>query len=43
MPGRSRLYVAELAQYVVQRKNNRAVCFDADYAFYLQKLKGGGG
>lgn len=36
-----RLYVEGCSQHVVQRGNNRAVCFycDADYAFYLQKLK----
>ena len=36
-----RLYVEGCLQHVVQRGNNRAVCFccDVDYAFYLQKLK----
>lgn len=36
-----RLYVEGCAQHIIQRGNNRAVCFycDADYAFYLQKLK----
>ncbi len=36
-----RLYVEGCAQHVIQRGNNRSVCFycDADYAFYLQKLK----
>ncbi len=36
-----RLYVEGCAQHVVQRGNNRSACFfcEADYAFYLQKLK----
>ena len=36
-----RLYVEGCAQHIIQRGNNRTVCFycDADYAFYLQKLK----
>ena len=36
-----RLFVEDCAQHIVQRGNNRAVCFytDADYAFYCQKLK----
>jgi len=35
------LYVEGCAQHIVQRGNNRDVCFyaDADYAFYLQQLK----
>lgn len=36
-----RLYVEGCLQHIVQRGNNRDVCFyaDADYAFYLQQLK----
>lgn len=36
-----RIYMQGCAQHVVQRGNNRSVCFytDADYAFYLQKLQ----
>lgn len=36
-----RLFVEGFAQHVIQRGNNRSVCFfcEADYAFYLQKLK----
>lgn len=36
-----RLFVEGYAQHIIQRGNNRSVCFfrDADYAFYLQKLK----
>ncbi len=36
-----RLYVEGCAQHVVQRGNNRSACFfcEADYAFYLKKLK----
>lgn len=36
-----RLYVAGCAQHIIQRGNNRSVCFYyvADYAFYLQKLR----
>jgi putative transposase len=36
-----RLYVEGCTQHIIQRGNNRAVCFycDADYAFYLQKLR----
>ncbi len=36
-----RLYVEGCAQHVIQRGNNRSACFfcEADYAFYLQKLK----
>ena len=35
-----RLYMEGCAQHVIQRGNNRSVCFfrDADYAFYLQQL-----
>jgi putative transposase len=37
-----RLFVEGCAQHIVQRGNNRSVCFfaEADYAFYCQKLKG---
>ena len=36
-----RLYIEGCAQHIVQRGNNRSACFfcEADYAFYLQKLK----
>ena len=36
-----RLYVEGASQHVVQRGNNRDACFfcEADYAFYLQKLR----
>ena len=36
-----RLYIEGCAQHVIQRGNNRSACFfsEADYAFYLQKLK----
>jgi len=36
-----RLYIEGCAQHIVQRGNNRSVCFfdTADYAFYCQKLK----
>ena len=36
-----RLYVEGCAQHIIQRGNNRDVCFynEADYAFYLQKLQ----
>lgn len=36
-----RLYVEGVSQHVVQRGNNRDVCFytDADYAFYAQRLQ----
>ena len=36
-----RLYIEGCAQHIVQRGNNRDVCFyrEADYAFYVQKLK----
>jgi putative transposase len=36
-----RVYLQGCAQHVVQRGNNRSACFytDADYAFYLQKLR----
>ena len=36
-----RLFLEGCAQHIIQRGNNRSVCFfcDADYAFYLQKLK----
>jgi putative transposase len=36
-----RLYMEGCAQHIVQRGNNRSVCFfsAADYAFYCQKLK----
>ena len=36
-----RLYVEGCAQHIIQRGNNRSVCFyhDEDYAFYAQKLK----
>jgi putative transposase len=36
-----RLFVQDCAQHIVQRGNNRTVCFftEADYAFYCQKLK----
>lgn len=35
-----RLFVEGCAQHIIQRGNNRSVCFfcDADYALYLQKL-----
>lgn len=40
MARRPRLYIEGCAQHIIQRGNNRSVCFfaDADYAFYLQKL-----
>jgi len=36
-----RIYMQGCAQHIVQRGNNRSVCFytDADYAFYLLKLQ----
>ncbi len=36
-----RLFVEGCAQHIVQRGNNRSVCFfaEADYAFYCQKIK----
>lgn len=36
-----RLYIEGCAQHIVQRGNNRSVCFfdTPDYAFYCQKLK----
>ena len=36
-----RLYVEGCTQHIIQRGNNRDVCFynEADYAFYLQKLQ----
>lgn len=36
-----RLYIQGCAQHIIQRGNNRDVCFyrDADYAFYVQKLE----
>ena len=36
-----RMFVSGCAQHIIQRGNNRSVCFynDADYAFYLQQLK----
>lgn len=36
-----RLFVEGCSQHIIQRGNNRSVCFfsDADYAFYLQQLK----
>ncbi len=36
-----RLFVEGCAQHIIQRGNNRSVCFfsDADYVFYLQNLK----
>jgi putative transposase len=36
-----RLYVEGCTQHIIQRENNRAVCFycDVDYAFYLQRLR----
>ena len=36
-----RLFIEGFPQHVIQRRNNRSVSFfcDADYAFYLQKLK----
>jgi len=35
-----RLYMEGCAQHVIQRGNNRSVCFfrDAGYAFYLKQL-----
>ena len=41
MPRLPRLNVPNIPQHVIQRGNNRQVCFfdDADYAFYLDKLK----
>ena len=41
MARKPRLYVEGCAQHLIQRGNNRSACFytDADYAFYLQKLK----
>ncbi len=40
MPRKPRMYVAGLACHVIQRGNNRSVCFitDADYQFYLECL-----
>jgi hypothetical protein len=36
-----RAYFEVCAQHIIQRGNNRAVCFfsEADYGFYCQKLK----
>jgi putative transposase len=36
-----RLNIADIPQHVIQRGNNRGVCFfsDEDYAVYLDKLK----
>ena len=40
MPGRQG-YTKGCTQHIVQRGNNRSICFfdAADYAFYCQKLK----
>jgi putative transposase len=37
-----RVYFEGCAQHIIQRGNNRAVCFfcDADYAFYCQDTSG---
>ena len=41
MPRRARISVAGLAHHIIQRGNNRSVCFydDQDYRFYLKWLK----
>ncbi len=41
MARKPRLYVEGCAQHIIQRGNNRDVCFydEADYAFHLDKLK----
>lgn len=41
MPRRPWFYVEGIPQHLNQRGNNREACFysDADYAFYLQKLR----
>lgn len=41
MARQPRIYMDGCAQHIVQRGNNRSVCFyeEADYAFYLQKLE----
>lgn len=40
MPRRARLKLAGITQHIIQRGNNRAVCFfaDDDYRYYLQSL-----
>ncbi|OGT72316.1 MAG: transposase [Gammaproteobacteria bacterium RIFCSPLOWO2_02_FULL_57_10] len=41
MARKPRLHVSGCPQHIIQRGNNRSACFyaDADYAFYLKKLK----
>lgn len=41
MPRRARLSIPEVPWHIIQRGNNRAVCFYAepDYRFYLHYLK----
>jgi len=41
MARKPRMFVEGVSQHVIQRGNNRSVCFfrEADYAFYLQKLQ----
>ncbi len=41
MPRRARLSLPGIAWHIIQRGNNRAVCFHAeeDYRFYLHYLK----
>jgi len=43
MPRRARLKIAGVPQHIIQRGNNRAVCFfaDDDYRYYLESLAEG--
>jgi len=40
MPGKPGMYLPEVPYHVIQRGNNRGVCFfaDQDYQFYLECL-----
>lgn len=41
MPRRARIILPNIPQHIIQRGNNRAVCFyaDEDYCKYLEWLK----
>lgn len=41
MPRRSRIVLPNVPMHVIQRGNNRSVCFvaDEDYLFYLEHLE----